>query len=29
MHTCVKPERNLAVVKLRLTGKTYEECGRP
>ena len=28
MHTCVKPERNLAVVKLRLTGKTYEECGR-
>lgn len=28
MDTRVKPERNLAVVKLRLTGKTYEECGK-
>lgn len=24
----VKPDRNLAVIRFRLTGKTYEECGK-
>ena len=28
MDIHVKPDRNLAVIRLRLTGKTYEECGR-
>lgn len=28
MNSHVKTEQNLAVVRLRLTGKTYEECGR-
>lgn len=28
MDTRVKPDRNLAVIQFRMTGKTYEECGK-
>ena len=28
MANRVKAERNAAIVHLRLTGKTYEECGK-
>lgn len=28
MDTRGKPDRNLAVIRFRLTGKTYEECGK-
>ena len=28
MDTCVRPDRNLSIVRYRLTGNTYEECGR-